>query len=269
MQNKPLLIGIIVVVLVAGGIVAAAVAKQNSNKRLAADQNEKQAMMKKDKMAAKEGSMADQEKDKTMMDDSHILGVVMVSGKLMTLWPMNELANLSHDVTLKNGTVVTKDGKITTSTGSVITLKDGQELTTDGAILTVDVSKMMMMKEGAMTEKTGAMKEEGAMMAKHGSYLDYSADTVAAEQKAGHKVVLYFYAPWCPFCRVADTAFKARPDQIPTGVTVLKTDYDSSTALKQKYGVNYQHTFVQIDSNGNLITKWVSGDTDLLIKNVK
>ena len=182
---------------------------------------------------------------------------------------MNELAALDHDVTLKNGTKVTKDGKITASNGSVIILKDGQELTTDGAILTVDVSKMMMMKE------EGAMKDEkmrdtnSAMMEKHGSYLDYSAATVAAEQKAGHKVVLYFYAPWCPFCRAADADFQAHGDKIPAGVTVLKTSYDNETALKQKYGITHQHTFVQIDNNGDMITKWISGDVDLLNKNIK
>jgi hypothetical protein len=49
-------------------------------------------------------------------------------------------------------------------------------------------------------------------------------------------------------------------------VTVLKIDYDSNTQLKQKYGVTYQHTFVQIDNNESLVTKWNGGDIDNLIK---
>lgn len=210
-----------------------------------------------------EGSAMDKSKDKAMMDDSHVLGVVNISGKIMTVWVGNETASLDHDLTLKNGTRVTKDGQITTASGTVITLKEGQELTTDGIVMTVDVSKMMMMKDETMTNKSDAM------MASHGSYQDYSAATVASEQKAGHKVVLYFYAPWCPFCRVADADFKANGDKIPAGVTVFKTDYDSNTALKEKYGVNYQHTFVQIDASGNLVTKWVSGDTAMLVKQIK
>lgn len=108
-----------------------------------------------------------------------------------------------------------------------------------------------------------------AMMNKAGAYKDYSADTVKAEQSAGQKVVLFFHAPWCPFCKAADLAFKAKLDQIPFGVTVLKTDYDSNTELKKKYGVTYQHTFVQIDSNGNMITKWNGGDIDALKQNLK
>jgi hypothetical protein len=49
----------------------------------------------------------------------------------------------------------------------------------------------------------------------------------------------------------------------------LKTDYDSNNELKKKYGVTYQHTFVQIDSNGNMITKWNGGDIDTLKQNLK
>lgn len=102
-----------------------------------------------------------------------------------------------------------------------------------------------------------------------GSYKDYSPALIESEQKLGKKVVLFFHAPWCPFCKTADTAFKENMSKIPAGVTVLKTDYDSNDALKTKYGVVYQHTFVQIDAQGNLVTKWNSGDIDLLTKNVK
>ncbi len=124
-----------------------------------------------------------------------------------------------------------------------------------------------MMKDEKMAGKD--KMAEGEMMAKHGSYLDYSTETVAAEQKAGHKVVLFFHAVWCPFCKAADAAFKAKLDQIPTGITILKTDYDSQAALKQKYGVTYQHTFVQIDASGNQVTKWNGGDIDNLKTNLK
>jgi thiol-disulfide isomerase/thioredoxin len=117
--------------------------------------------------------------------------------------------------------------------------------------------------------KSDAGMQKDSMMAKHGSYKDYSADVVMAEQAAGQKVVLFFHAVWCPYCQAADKVFKDHPENIPAGISVLKTDYDSNTALKEKYGVNYQHTFVQIDNQGNLVTKWVSGDTDLLAKNIK
>ncbi len=153
------------------------------------------------------------------------------------------------------------------------TLNTKTTMDTDGGTETAE----SMAKEKTDFEKSDTMMKDEkkapstgeAMMSKHGDYKDYSTDTVTAEQKAGHKVVLFFHAPWCPYCRAADAAFKANADAIPAGVTVLKTDYDSNTALKSKYGVTYQHTFVQIDNNGNLVTKWVSGDTDLLKQNIK
>lgn len=129
--------------------------------------------------------------------------------------------------------------------------------------------EMMQKDDSKMQEDDKMMQDDSSMMSKEGVYADYSVERVAAEQKAGRKVVLYFYAPWCPFCRAADADFRANPNKISPDVAVLKLDYDKETALKSKYGVTYQHTFVQIDDNGNEVTKWVSGDTDLLIKNIK
>ena len=82
-------------------------------------------------------------------------------------------------------------------------------------------------------------------------------------------ILLFFYAAWCPYCRTADKAFTDNLDKIPAGVTVLKTDYDSNSDLKKKYGVTTQHTFVQIDDKQEKVTLWVSGDVELLQKNIK
>lgn len=112
-------------------------------------------------------------------------------------------------------------------------------------------------------------KTDDKMMDKPGAYLDYSEATVASEQAAGNKVVLFFHAAWCPFCKAANTVFLDRADEIPSKVALLKTDYDSNTALKQKYGVSYQHTFVQIDNQGNAVSKWSGGDIENLKKYLK
>jgi hypothetical protein len=44
---------------------------------------------------------------------------------------------------------------------------------------------------------------------------------------------------------------------IPDDITIFKTDYDSYGDLKTKYEVLTQHTFVQIDESGEVLTKWV------------
>jgi thioredoxin-related protein len=41
--------------------------------------------------------------------------------------------------------------------------------------------------------------------------------------------------------------------QIPENLQILNVDYDSNIALREKYGVTSQHTFVLVDRNGNKI----------------
>lgn len=100
------------------------------------------------------------------------------------------------------------------------------------------------------------------------SYVAYSKQTADMAHANGKKVVLFFHAPWCPTCKVADKEFTDRMAELPTDVVVFKTDYDSETALKSKYGITYQHTFVQIDKNGGEITKWNGGGVDEVIEKV-
>jgi thiol-disulfide isomerase/thioredoxin len=215
-------------------------------------------------------------KDTKQMDGME--GVLMKDGKTLSIWKGNELSMLEKDVTLNDGSKVTINGKVISKDGKEIMLKNGEMISMDGKISIASKEMMMakVMMEGSMSDQTkdkmmekDTMVKTDAMMAKHGSYLDYSTQAVADAQKAGNKVVLFFHAAWCPYCKAADAAFKANLDKIPSGITVLKTDYDSNTELKTKYGVTYQHTFVQIDNNGNLVTKWVSGDIDLLKQSIK
>lgn len=132
---------------------------------------------------------------------------------------------------------------------------------------TVEGGAMLEKVDDKMTNKDQTQSND--LWAGFGSYQNYSPELVKSEQQAGRTVVLFFHASWCPYCKEADANFQANLDKIPQGVTVLKTDYDSNTDLKKKYGVTYQHTFVQIDSQGNLVSKWSGGDIDNLIKYLK
>ncbi|MEK7564045.1 MAG: hypothetical protein AAB510_00550 [Patescibacteria group bacterium] len=49
--------------------------------------------------------------------------------------------------------------------------------------------------------------------------------------------------------------------KIPSDLSILDVDYDNSSDLKKKYGVTYQHTFVQVDKDGNMIKKWNGSPT--------
>ncbi len=91
----------------------------------------------------------------------------------------------------------------------------------------------------------------------------------AFDEAADKKRILFFHAPWCPTCRPADVAFQRDAAMIPESVVLFKTDYDTSSDLKKTYGVTYQHTFVQVDTQGKEVTKWNGGQLTELLANSK
>ena len=92
-----------------------------------------------------------------------------------------------------------------------------------------------------------------------GTYIEYSSATISSTK--GTKI-LFFYAPWCPQCRALEASIKS--GQIPAGVTIIKVDYDSNQALRQKYGVTIQTTLVRVDDSGALVKKFVAYDEPTL-----
>ena len=152
-----------------------------------------------------------------------------------------------------------------------LAMEDNKGAMQNGADLpSMTENKMQPKPEEAVMEKeTDKTTGDKMPQTKAGVYVDYTANSITDATENGGKAVLFFHAAWCPFCKTADAAFKSRASEIPSGVTVIKTDYDTQKELKTKYGVTYQHTFVQVDSQGNLITKWNGGDIESLKANLK
>jgi thioredoxin 1 len=94
-----------------------------------------------------------------------------------------------------------------------------------------------------------------------GAYVDYADWNADPAAFGTGDVVLFFAASWCPTCREADANLTADPAAIPAGLTIVKTDYDSETELRQRYGVTVQHTFVQVDEQGEALAKWTGSST--------
>lgn len=128
-----------------------------------------------------------------------------------------------------------------------------------------------MEQKNAMMEKT----DDSKMMDKSTSsrYVPYTK--AAYDEALGKRRVLYFYATWCPSCKQANEDFTANPNKIPEDVIVLRINYNDPDTdqeekdLAKKYGITYQHTFVQVDSAGKELTKWNGGQTDELVTNIK
>jgi pentapeptide MXKDX repeat protein len=146
--------------------------------------------------------------------------------------------------------------------GIVYASMDTQTASTD---MKKDVQMADEMKKDAETadEMKGdgmaveGMKEDMKEDMKMGSYTDYSPEKIA--QAGNGDVVLFFHASWCPSCRALNSSIENNLGAIPEGLTILKVNYDKETDLKKKYGVTSQHTLVQVDANGELITKWSGG----------
>lgn len=129
-----------------------------------------------------------------------------------------------------------------------------------------DANKGAMMNGDTSSSNTkdemmkGATSTSGGdIMAKVGSYVQYDTAKLSMA-KDGH-VVLFFRAAWCPTCRNVDNDIKSHLSSIPANLTILDVNYDDSKELKKKYGVTYQHTFVEVDAKGMMIKKWSGSPT--------
>lgn len=129
-----------------------------------------------------------------------------------------------------------------------------------------EAEKMAMEKEKMAKEDSVKMDDA---MTKHGSYVtraDYDKDPGKYQDS---KKVYFFHAGWCPICQGINKEIEADMSKIPTGVTLIKTDFDSSTDLRQKYGVTTQYTFVQVDASGNETAQWSATSLDKAIAGIK
>ena len=108
-------------------------------------------------------------------------------------------------------------------------------------------------QEPAQEQAESDVAEEPVAQA--GAYVDYS-DTVLAET-ADTKRVLFFHAEWCSVCKNFENQINTTG--VPAGVTIIETDYDKETDLKEQYGVRTQSTFVLLDETGEVVQTWPFG----------
>ncbi|MCA9379044.1 thioredoxin family protein [Candidatus Dojkabacteria bacterium] len=112
-----------------------------------------------------------------------------------------------------------------------------------------------MMEETDETDDSAMMNEdEMAETEVHGMFVDYDP-ALLADANDGN-VVLFFWAGWCPTCRALEQSLNTELENFPADLTILRTNYDTEAALKQKYGITYQHTLVQVDAEGSMLKKW-------------
>lgn len=105
------------------------------------------------------------------------------------------------------------------------------------------------------SSETVTTPEKQAVKSAYITLADYEANM---DKYKGAKIVHFFHADWCSVCVGLDAELKAGVAQLPENTIVIKTDYDTQSRLKQRYGVTTQTTFVQIDDNRDAVKKWTA-----------
>lgn len=88
----------------------------------------------------------------------------------------------------------------------------------------------------------------------------FSADALAAAEKAGQPVALHFHADWCPTCRAQEKVFNGWKGDAAVPGTLLVANYDNERELKKQYGVRSQSTIIVF--KGSKETTRLGGETD-------
>lgn len=126
----------------------------------------------------------------------------------------------------------------------------------------------MTRENDAMTGPEDSMMEPA--MAEKGAYnlsgfgpqvRSYSSEIDARMLAESNTVILFFAATWCPTCQATYKDFQANSGLIPMGTIILFVNYDKESALKMKYGITYQHTFVVIGPGGEKKMIWTGTST--------
>ncbi len=118
--------------------------------------------------------------------------------------------------------------------------------------LSTDHSRIQQAEQSSATVEAPTTIQTSA---KDGVYADYDAAKIAETEG---DILLFFHASWCPRCRALEKSIY--DEELPKGVTVYKVDYDTNQALRQRYGVTVQTTFVRVDRDGNKLASFVAYD---------
>lgn len=165
-------------------------------------------------------------------------------------------AQKGKEVVADNGAQVLEAGKDVIEEGTEEVMDKGKEVMDDTIDKVTDEAKE---KVGTAVKEVGEnmLGEEVGDASEAGSFEAYTPEKIAASGGA----VIDFAADWCPSCRAFEANVNENLQDIPADLTILKADFDTELELRKQYGVTQQHTFVQVDAQGNEIAKWTGSPT--------
>ena len=92
-------------------------------------------------------------------------------------------------------------------------------------------------------------------------YVDYAAYDAHRSAFDGRKVVLFYWASWCPNCAGHEATIQTavRAHTLPRDLSIVKVDYDDNDVRKIGYQVLQQDTFVLVDRAGKALRRPLVG----------
>lgn len=95
-------------------------------------------------------------------------------------------------------------------------------------------------------------------------YIAYSDAEYRMAKAEGRPILLYFWASWCPICRNEEPKVKERVESSGVPIAGFRLNFDTEDALKQQFGINYQHTTVILNGKGEEVARFFgpTGDAE-------
>lgn len=103
------------------------------------------------------------------------------------------------------------------------------------------------------------------------NYMEYTPEILATAKSSGKAVLLYFYADWCSSCKAQEpmnAVFFGQALIKKMPVFGIRIDIDDHTDIARQYGINYQHSYVLLDTAGVASAKFFGehSETELMAK---
>lgn len=172
-------------------------------------------------------------------------------------------------------------------------MMEGEEMMQDGDAMMKEGEAMMEEGEKMMKDGEAMMDEDGTMMM-HDDYtgdrlagtpelplLDFNKEDYEKAVSEGKLVALFFYANWCPICRVEFPKMEEAFDHLPAISSVMVRDVvgfrvnyndnqtdDYEKGLAKEFGVAYQHTKVFVRDGERLLKSPETWDMDRYISEI-
>jgi len=130
------------------------------------------------------------------------------------------------------------------------------------SMMAADPKKSDAMKADAMMSNGKAIsKSPFDLSGLEPSAVAFTGEEAAMKLAAENTVVYFFAASWCPTCAATWKDVVANKASLPANFRLIFVNYDTEKALKAKYAITYQHTYVRIDPSGKALKTWSGSAT--------